>query len=98
MKPYGLSLKKIPYEEFFLARSDGHKFIPNIIYMQALQLAQNSYIFSSYNVVNWLSSHNALTDPKVRWTTHVYTSRPNDDDLIFIRELDPDFELKNSYW
>ena len=85
---------------FFLQDSDGHKFIPNIIYMQALQLTQNSYIFSSYNVVNWLSSHNALTDPKVRWTKHSYTSRPNDDDLIFIGELDLDldFELKLSYW
>ena len=78
--------------------SDGHKFVPNTIYMQALQLTQNSYIFSSYNVVNWLSSHNALTDPKVSWTTHVYTSRPNDDNLIFIEELDLDFELKLSYW
>ena len=34
-------------------------------YMQALQLAQNSYLFSSYNVVNWLSRHNALTDRKI---------------------------------
>ena len=78
--------------------SDGNKFVPNTIYMQALQLAQNSYIFSSYNVVNWLNTHKALTDRKIRWTTHVYTSRPNDDDLIFIGELDPDFELKISYW
>ena len=83
---------------FFLQDPNGSKFTPNTIYMQTLQIAQNSYIFSSYNVVNWLSSHNALTDPKVRWTTHVYTSRPNDDDLIFIGELGTDFELKLSYW
>lgn len=50
---------------FFLQDPNGSKFTPNTIYMQALQLAQNSYIFIPYNVINWLSSHNALTDPKV---------------------------------
>ena len=37
---------------FFLQDPNGSKFTPNTIYMQALQIAQNSYIFSSYNVVN----------------------------------------------
>ena len=81
----------------FLQDSDGHKFVPNTIYMQVIQLAQNSYIFSSYNVVNWLNSHKALTVQKIHWTSHSYTSRPDDDDLIFIGELDPDFEFTLSY-
>ena len=73
-------------------------FVSNTIYMEAQLLAQTAYIFSSYNVVNWLKKYDAIIDEKVRWTKHSYTSRPNDDDLIFIGKLDLDFELKLSYW
>ena len=83
---------------FFLQDSNGHTVVLNTIYMQALQLAQNSYVFSSYNVVNWLSGHNALTNRNVHWTSHSYTSRSDNDDLIIMRELLPDFEIRLSYW
>ena len=66
--------------------------------MQALQIAQNSYVFSSYNVVNWLSDHNTLTNRKDHWTSHSYTSRSDNDDLIIMGELLPDFEIRLSYW
>ena len=68
----------------------------NTIYMQAQSLAQTAYIFSSYNVVNWLKNMSAIIDEEVHWTKHSYTSRP--DDLIIIGELHPDFELQLSYW
>ena len=63
-------------------------FVSNTIYMQAQSLAQTAHIFSSYNVVNWLKKYDAVIDEKVRWTKHSYTSRPDNDDLMVIGELD----------
>ena len=83
---------------FFLQDDNKTTFVSNTIYMQAQSLAQTAYIFSSYNVVNWLKKYDAVIDEKVRWTKHSYTSRPDNDDLMVIGELDPDFELKLSYW
>lgn len=82
---------------FFLQDDNGITFVPNTIYMQAQSLAQSAYIFSSYNVVNWLKKHNAIINEKVHWTKHNYTSRPDNDDLILIGELHPDFEIRLSY-
>lgn len=82
---------------FFLQDANKNTFVSNTIFMQAQLLAQNAYIFSSYNVVNWLKKHDAIVDEKVHWTKHNYTSRPDDDDLILIGELHPDFEIKLSY-
>ena len=82
---------------FFLQDVDGNTFVPNTIYMQVQSLARNAYIFSSYNVINWLKKYDAIVDEKVHWTKHSYTSRPDDSDLILIGELHPDFEIRLSY-
>ena len=73
---------------FFLQDNNNTTFVSNTIYMQAQSLAQTAYIFSSYNVVNWLKKYDAVIDEKVRWTKHSYTSRPDNDDLTVIGELD----------
>lgn len=70
----------------------------NTIYQQAQMVIENSYIFSSYNIVKWLKQQNVVVDEKVRWTSHDYTSREKDDDLIIIGELHKDFELKLTYY
>lgn len=70
----------------------------NTIYQQAQMIIESSYIFSSYSIVNWLKQQNAVVDEKIRWTSHDYTSRPENDDLIFIGELHQDFELKLTYF
>ena len=82
---------------FFLQDNNKTTFVSNTIYMQAQLLAQTAYIFSSYNVVNWLKKYDAIIDEKVRWTKHSYTSRPDNDDLIILGELHPDFEIQLSY-
>ena len=54
----------------------------------------NSYLTTSYNVIEWLKANNALIDIHIRPVEHSYL---NNNDYVLIGDLNPDFELTISY-
>lgn len=59
-------------------------------------LATNSYLFASYDFVNWLTEQGAVIDEKWRWTQHSYQN--NDKVPTVMGKLHPDYKLTISYY
>lgn len=59
-------------------------------------LAANSYLFTSYDFVNWLNEQGAVIDEKYRWTQHSYQN--NDKVPTVMGKLHPDYKLTISYY
>ena len=59
-------------------------------------LAANSYLFASYDFVNWLNKQGAVIDEKYRWTQHSYQN--NDKVPTVMGRLHPDYKLTISYY
>lgn len=59
-------------------------------------LVANSYLFTSYDFVNWLTEQGAVVDEKWWWMQHSYQ---NDDKVpTVIGKLHPDYKLTISYY
>lgn len=54
----------------------------------------NSYLTTSYNVIEWLKANNALVDIHIRPVEHSYLKN---NDYVLIGDLNPNFELTISY-
>lgn len=59
-------------------------------------LAANSYLFASYDFVNWLNEQGAVVEEKWRWTQHSYQN--NDKVPTVMGKLHPDYKLTISYY
>ena len=59
-------------------------------------LAANSYLFTSYDFVNWLTEQGAVVDEKWRWTQHSYQNA--DKVPTVMGKLHPDYKLTISYY
>ena len=59
-------------------------------------LTANSYLFASYDFVNWLTEQGAVVDEKWRWTQHSYQN--TDKVPTVMGKLHPDYKLTISYY
>lgn len=93
------------YSKYFnftenFAYKDGDNAIPNTsIYDAALSIFNNSYVFQSYNFVQWLLKHDAVINERIARTKHKYnTDVDSMDNFTILGQLDPDYKLTLSYW
>ena len=74
------------------------------IYQITTSIANQSYLFSSYSLVNWLEKCNAIEDINIRFTNHSYLANHLEPisldykgEPIIIGNLKPEFELTISW-
>lgn len=75
-------------------------FVYSPIYQIANQIANNSYVFTSYGLVNWLERNNAIENTKIKFTKHAYMTENallEKGEPIIIGDLKKEFELYISY-
>lgn len=87
-------------DNFVCLDNDGFTVIPHTsIYNAALTIFNNSYVFQSYKLVQWLLENNAIVNEQATWTKHKYNLEAGQDENITILEqLDPDYKLTLAYW
>lgn len=89
------------YSKYFnftenFAYKNGDNAIPNTsIYDAALSIFNNSYVFQSYNFIQWLSKHDAIINERIIRTKHKYNQ---DENFTILGQLNPDYKLTLAYW
>lgn len=59
----------------------------------------NSYVFQSYKLVQWLLENNAIENEQATWTKHKYNLEAGqDENITILGQLDPDYKLTLAYW
>lgn len=89
------------YSKYFnftenFAYKNGDNAIPNTsIYDAALSIFNNSYVFQSYNFIQWLIEHEAIINKRIMRTKHKYNL---DENFTILGQLNPDYKLTLAYW
>lgn len=93
------------YSKYFnftenFAYKNGNNAIPHTsIYDAALSIFNNSYVFQSYNFVQWLLEHDAIINERIIRTKHKYNTEVDPmDNFTILGQLDPNYKLTLAYW
>ena len=79
-------------DNFVCLDNDGLTVIPHTsIYNAALTIFNNSYVFQSYKLVQWLLENNAIENK-------YNLEAGQDENITILGQLDPDYKLTLAYW